>query len=93
MTYQQATADAINQFQTMDVDAASVTTGFGSLSFSSAATRTVPVFSTDVTVITAVVTGFGSLSFSSAAVATTTAAANQQSIQPVGSSYLNPLVL
>ena len=90
MTYQQAIADAIKLFLTMDV-ATTAVTGFGLFSFCHVAVDAVTTITT-----TAATAGSGS-SFSSsvADVVTTTVAdaANPSMIYPMGSSILNPLVL
>ena len=98
MTYQQAIADAIKLFLTMDV-ATTAVTGSGLFSFCHAAVDAAitTAASADVatTMITAAaITGSGSF-FSSSVVdaVTTTAAANPILTSPMGSSNLNPLVL
>lgn len=103
MTYQQAIVDAIRLFLTTDVDAATTAavTGSGLSFFCPAAVDAaiIPTGSTDVDVaitmiIAAATTGSGSFSSSSVAdVAIITGAANPVLICPMGSSYLNPLVL
>lgn len=101
MTYQQAIADAIRLFLTTDVDAVTTAavTGSGLSFFCPAAVDAAmaPVHSADVAttmIAAAVITGSGLFSFSSVAdAATTTAAANPILTCPMGSSYLNPLVL
>lgn len=101
MTYQQAIADAIRLFLTTDVDAVTTAAVTGSgLSFFCPAVvdaAMAPVHSADVattTIAAAAITGSG-LFFSSSVVdaVTTTAAANPILTSPMGSSYLNPLVL
>ena len=101
MTYQQAIVDAIRLFLTTDVDAATTAAVTGSgLSFFcpaavDAAITTAASADVATTMITAAaITGSGSFSSSSVAdVAIITGAANPVLICPMGSSYLNPLVL
>ena len=101
MTYQQAIADAIKLFLTMDV-ATTAVTGSGLFSFCHAAEDAVTmavflmVADAAITMIVAATTGSGSFSSSSAEVVVTTTvadAANPSMIYPMGSSILNPLVL
>lgn len=99
MTYQQAIADAIKVFLTMDV-ATTAVTGSGLFSFCHAAVDAVTMAASlmvvAITMIAAATTGSGSFSFSSAVVVVTTTAAdaaNPSMIYPMGSSILNPLVL
>ena len=101
MTYQQAIVDAIRLFLTTDVDAATTAavTGSGLSCPAAVDAAIIPTGSTDVDVaitmiIAAATTGSGSFSSSSVAdVAIITGAANPVLICPMGSSYLNPLVL
>ena len=103
MTYQQAIADAIKLFLTMDV-ATTAVTGFGLFSFCHVAVDAVTIVASSIMAADAVTTitttaataGSGSSSTSSVAdVVTTTVAdaANPSMIYPMGSSILNPLVL